>query len=60
MGGGKERKMNGGSATANHVKDRQKRLKQKLFKTESAIKSILSKKLFDQRDAEYLGLPGIK
>jgi hypothetical protein len=41
MGGGKERKMNGGSATADHVKDRQKRLKQKLFKTESAIKHIL-------------------
>jgi hypothetical protein len=41
MGGGKERKMNIGSATANHVKDRRKRLKQKLFKTESAIKHIL-------------------
>jgi hypothetical protein len=37
MGGGKERKMNGGSATADNVKDRRKRLKQKLFKTESAI-----------------------
>jgi hypothetical protein len=37
MGGGKERKMNGGSATADHVKDRLKRLKQKLFKTESDV-----------------------
>jgi hypothetical protein len=41
MGGGKERKMNGGSATADHVKDRRKSLKQKLFKTERAIKHIL-------------------
>jgi hypothetical protein len=60
MGGGKERKINGGSSTADHVKDRRKRLKQKLFKTESAIKSILLKKLSAQRDAEYLGLRGIK
>jgi hypothetical protein len=44
MGGGKERKMNGGSSTTDHMKDRQKRLKQKLFQTESAIKNILSKK----------------
>jgi hypothetical protein len=60
MGGGKERKMNGGSSTADHVKDRRKRLKQKLFQTERAIKNILSKKLSAQRDAEYLDLPGIK
>jgi hypothetical protein len=60
MGGGKERKMNGGSATANHVKDWRKRLKQKLSKTESALKNILLKKLSAQGDAEYLGLPGIK
>jgi hypothetical protein len=60
MGGGKERKMNSRSATANHVKDRRKRLKQKLFKTESAIKGILLKKLSAQRDAKYLGLSGIK
>jgi hypothetical protein len=60
MGGGKERKINGGSSTADHVIDRRKRLKQKLFKTESAIKSILLKKLSAQQDAEYLGLPGIK
>jgi hypothetical protein len=52
--------MTGGSAAANQVKDRWKRLKQKLFKTESAIKNILLKKLSAQRDAEYLGLPGIK
>jgi hypothetical protein len=60
MGGGKERKMSGGLATADRVKDRRKRLKQKLFKTESAIKNILLKKLSAQRDAEHLGLPGIK
>jgi hypothetical protein len=60
MGGGKERKMTGGSAAADHVKDHQKRLKQKLFKTESALKNILSQKLSAQRDAEYLGLSGIK
>jgi hypothetical protein len=60
MGGGKERKMNDRSSTADHVKDRRKRLKQKLFQTERAIKNIFSKKLFAQRDAEYLGLPGIK
>jgi hypothetical protein len=52
--------MNGRSATADHVKDHRKRLKQKLFKTESAVKNILSKKLSAQRDAEYLGLLGIK
>jgi hypothetical protein len=60
MGGGKEKKMNGGSATADHMKDQRKRLKQNLFKTESAIKNILLKKLSAQPDAEYLGLPGIK
>ncbi len=52
--------MNGGSATADHVKDHRKSLKQKLFKTESAIKNIWSKKLSAQRNADYLGLPGIK
>ncbi len=52
--------MNGGSAAANHAKDRQKSLKQKLFKTESAKKNILSKKLCAQQNAEYLGLPVIK
>jgi hypothetical protein len=41
MGRGRERKMNIGSATGDHVKDQRKRLKQKLFKTESAIKHIL-------------------
>jgi hypothetical protein len=55
MGGGKEKKK-----TADQVKDRRKRLKQKLFQTKSPIKHILSKKLFAQRNAEYLGLPGIK
>ncbi len=55
MGGDKERKINGGSSTGDHVKDQRKRLKQKLFITESAIKSILLKKLSAQQDAEYLG-----
>jgi hypothetical protein len=47
MGGGKERKINGGSANADQVKD-------------SALKTVLSKKLSAQCDAKYLGLPGIK
>jgi hypothetical protein len=33
MGGGKGRKMTGGSATADQVEDRRKSLKQKLFQT---------------------------
>jgi hypothetical protein len=41
MVGGKERKMNGRLATANQVKDGGKKPKQKLFKTESAIKNVL-------------------
>jgi hypothetical protein len=44
MGGGKKKK-NGGSYTADQVKDRQKKLKQKFFQTESATKHILSKNL---------------
>ncbi len=52
--------MTGGSAAADHVKDRQKCLKQKLIKTESAIKNILLKKLSAHCNAEFLGLPGIK
>jgi hypothetical protein len=51
MGGGKERTMNNRQATTNQVKDGGKRLKQKLSQTESAIKNVLSKKLFAQRDA---------
>jgi hypothetical protein len=43
MGGGEERKMTGRSAAADQVKDHRKSLKQKLFKTESAIKHILLK-----------------
>jgi hypothetical protein len=53
MGGGKERKKNGGSPTTDQVKDRRKRLKQKFSQTGSAIKHILSKKLSAQRNAEY-------
>jgi hypothetical protein len=56
MGGGKKkkkRKKTGGSSVANQVKDRRKRLKQKFFQTESAIKHILSKKLSAQHNAEY-------
>jgi hypothetical protein len=37
FGGDKERMMNGGPATANQVRDREKELKQKLLETESAI-----------------------
>jgi hypothetical protein len=40
-GWGKERKRNGGSATANQVRDRWKELKQKCLQTESAIKKLL-------------------
>jgi hypothetical protein len=52
--------MNGRLATADQVKDKGKRLKQKLYQTESAIQNILSKKLSARCDAEYLGLPGIQ
>jgi hypothetical protein len=38
MGWGKERKMNGGPAAANQVRDRGKGLKQKLLQIESSIK----------------------
>jgi hypothetical protein len=37
FGGGQGRMMNGGPATANHVRDREKGLKQKLLEMESAI-----------------------
>ncbi len=60
MGGGKERKMNDGLAIADQVKDEAKMPKQKFFQTESAIKNIISKRLSAQRDAKYLGIPGIK
>jgi hypothetical protein len=40
MAGGKEKK-NGGSSTADQVKDWRKRLKQKLSQIESPIKHIL-------------------
>ncbi len=40
-GGGKERKINGGAATANQVRDGQKKLKQKYFQKDSAIKNFL-------------------
>jgi hypothetical protein len=60
MGGGEERKMNGGLSTSDQVKDEARMPKQQFFQTESAINNILSSKLSAQRDAEYLGLPGIK
>jgi hypothetical protein len=41
MGGGKKKKKTGGSSTADQVKDRQKRLKQKFCQTESSTKHIL-------------------
>jgi hypothetical protein len=49
MGRGKERKMDGRSATADQVKDLRKRLKQKLFQTESPTKKYFFKKLSAQR-----------
>jgi hypothetical protein len=52
MGGGKKKK-NGGLSTADLVKDRQKRLKQKFSQIESATKHILSKKLSGQHNTEY-------
>jgi hypothetical protein len=39
-GWGKERKINGASATANQVRDGWKELKQKCSQTESAVKNI--------------------
>jgi hypothetical protein len=39
---GKERKMNGGPATANQVRDRWKKLKQKSLQTESALKKAFN------------------
>ncbi len=36
----KERKTNGGSATADRVRDREKGLKQKLLQMKSALKNI--------------------
>jgi hypothetical protein len=48
MGGGKEEKK-GRLSTADQMKDRQKRLKQKLSQIESPVKHILSKKLSAQR-----------
>jgi hypothetical protein len=59
MGGGKERKMNGGSPTAGQVKDGGKGLKQKLLQTESA-KQYFIKKLSAQHNAEHFSLQGIK
>ncbi len=41
MGGGKERKMTGGSAAADHVKDRRKSLKR--YKTYFMVFRVLSK-----------------
>jgi hypothetical protein len=56
MGRGKERKMDGRSATADQVKDLRKRLKQKLFQTESPTKKYFFKKALRPTYAEYLGL----
>jgi hypothetical protein len=47
-GGGKERKINGGSATANQVRDRSKELKQKCLQTESAIKKLFITQTFQR------------
>jgi hypothetical protein len=48
------------AVASNFMKDRWKRLKQKLSQIESPTKHILSKMLSAQHKAEYLGLPGIK
>jgi hypothetical protein len=51
--------MNDGLAIADQMKDEAKMPKLKFFQTESAIKNI-SKRLSAQRDAKYIGSPGIK
>jgi hypothetical protein len=44
-GGGKERKINSGPATANQVRDGWKDLKQKYLQIESAIKHLITQPL---------------
>ncbi len=51
LGGGIEKMMCGGLATANQVRDRKKELKQKFLLMESKIKNILSSNLSDERSA---------
>jgi hypothetical protein len=58
-GKGQGEKENSVSATAKQVRDGGKGLKQKLLKTERAMKNILSKNISAQRNAKYRGLPGI-
>ncbi len=43
--------MNGGPATANQVRDREKGLKQKLLEMESAIQDIFTSNLSSERSA---------
>jgi hypothetical protein len=52
-GGGKERKINGGTATANQVRDGWKELKQKYLQKESPIKNFFSCNLSKEPSARY-------
>jgi hypothetical protein len=47
-GGGKERKINSGPATATQVRDVWKELKQKYWQTESAIKNFESHNISEE------------
>jgi hypothetical protein len=58
-GGGLERKINGGPATANQVRDGWKELKYKCWQLESAIKNVLSGNLSKEPVARYWRFPEI-
>jgi hypothetical protein len=58
-GRGKERKINGGPATANQVRDGWKELKQKYLQTDRAIRTILSQNLSEEPTASYSRIPEI-
>jgi hypothetical protein len=58
-GWGKERKINGGPATANQVRDGWKELKQKYLQTESAIKTFKLRNLSEEPTASYSRFPEI-
>jgi hypothetical protein len=59
MEGGKERKINGGPAMVNQVRDGWKELKQKYLQKESAIQMFLSRNLSEERSACYSRFPEI-
>jgi hypothetical protein len=58
-GGGKERKINGGLATANQVREGWKKLKHKYLQTESTIKTFYSRKLSEEPITKYSRSPEI-